>query len=240
MGKPGKNTEGLPLERRLLSRSYETSMDAISEALRSGAAGDEALAAALPQGTKDGRAFIAAALGDTRGAAGDRALREAFLFPDGSRDLKCAVLVALAKRHGADASADFENGLRSSDGVVKSYAAICFAGAGDDRAWDAIFDRLRTHIRNPTRRASMEPSEVTFALAYLSRHLERAGSDRCLRLVTIIRDQWENLSQKERAWLELHWEDSRPGGPEPRSVHPPEAEIIRKAIRGPLLDAPAY
>jgi hypothetical protein len=50
-----------PLGERLLSRHYQTFDDALLECLRSGSAGDAALADALPNVTMDRRVAIAAA-----------------------------------------------------------------------------------------------------------------------------------------------------------------------------------
>src|SRR5688500_11960650 len=107
------------LNERLLSAHFRTFNDALYEALRSGDAGDAALGDTLLAVTKDRRVSIAAALGDMKGDAGTAALRIAIDVPGASRDLRCAALLALAKRCGASASADFARHLASSDSVVK-------------------------------------------------------------------------------------------------------------------------
>ena len=229
-----------PLNERLLSKHYQTFEEALRECYHAGDAGDAALAAALPNVTKDRRVAIAAALGDMGShAAGDAALRTAIESPGASRDLRCAGVLALAKRCGAAASADFARSLASSDFVVKHYAMHCLAGAGDDRAWDQALKRLEQIMGQPTNHAG-DPSEVTITIAYLSRHVLTAGSDRSVALVRSVRGHWAELAASERQWMETHWPACAPTGGDPASIAPPEAEAIRQSIRGPLFDAPAY
>jgi hypothetical protein len=227
------------LKERLLSRHYPTFHGAVAECLRSGETGDSALAEALLSVTKDRRVVIAAALGDIRGDAGTEALRNAIDGPGASRDLRCAGLLALAKRVGASASADFARHLASSDFVVKSYAMICLAGAGDDRAWDQALKRLNQIVDQPRRNAN-DPSDVAITIGYLARHTLAIGSSRSIALVRWVREHWERLTDTERRWLARHWPGCVPNGPEVASVVPPDAEAIRQAVRGPLFDAPAF
>lgn len=75
----------------------------------------------------------AAHLGDFAGPHGDAALRRAIgLTGPGSRDVRCAALLALAKRVGPLATPHLVEGLRASDAVVKDYAVIGLAGVGAD------------------------------------------------------------------------------------------------------------
>jgi hypothetical protein len=228
-----------PLNERLLSRHYPTFIGAVGECVLAGDPGDSVLAAALPSVTKDRQVTIAATLGDMRGDAGTEALRKAMASPSASRDLRCASVLALAKRCGASASADFAQALASSDFVVKSYALRCLAGAGDDRAWDAVLKRLN-HLVGQPRENSRDLTDVAIALAYLARHVAAAGSSRSITLVTWIRAHWDRLTTVERQWLGDHWPGCVPTGAEAASVAPPDAESIRQAVRGPLFDAPAF
>ena len=220
-----------PLNERLLNRHYQTFMDALHECIRSGDAGDSALADTLLAVTKDRRVMIAAALGDmtVTGDAGTEALRRAIDVPGASRDLRCAGLLALAKRSGASASADFARLLASSDFVVKSYAMHCLAGAGDDRAWDQALKRLKQIAGQPTRIAN-EPSEVSITIAYLARHVLAAGSVRSIALITWIREHWNVLTGDDRRWLTGHWPGCAPTGGEAASVAP-AAEGSRLSAR---------
>jgi hypothetical protein len=227
------------LNERLLSRHYQTFRDAMREAMQSGDAGDAALGDALLAVTRDRGVTIAAALGDIRGDAGTEALRKAIDAPVASRDLRCAGLLALAKRCGALASADFARHLASSDSVVKRYAMRCLAGAGDDRAWDHALKRLNQIVGQP-RRDSTDLSEVAITIGYLARHVLATGSFRSIALITWIRDHWEVLTGNERKWLGRHWPGCVPNGADAASVAPPDAEAIRLSVRGPLFDAPAF
>jgi hypothetical protein len=79
-----------------------------------------------------------ARLGDLQGDAGTDALRRALTRTGrGSRDLRCAALVALAKRCGADATPWLRDALAITDGIVKDFAVLALAGVGDGRAWAA-------------------------------------------------------------------------------------------------------
>ena len=227
------------LNERLLSTHYRTFIDALQECMRSGDAGDASLADALPVVTKDRRVMIAAALGDMRGDAGSEALRKAIDDPGASRDLRCAGVLALAKRCGASASADFARHLASSDSAVKRYAMHCLAGAGDDRAWDPALKRLDQIVDRPRINAN-DPSEVAIATGYLARHVLATGSSRSTTLITWIREHWDVLTADERRWLGKHWPGCAPTGGEPASVPPADAEAIRQSVRGPLFDAPAF
>jgi hypothetical protein len=229
-----------PLSERLLSKHYQTFYDALRECYHAGDTGDAALAEALPDVTKDRRVAIAAALGDMGSHdAGDAALRAAIESPGASRDLRCAGVLALAKRCGASASADFARSLASSDFAVKHYAMHCLAGAGDDRAWDQALKRLEQIVGRPTNHGD-DPSEVAITIAYLARHVLAAGSDRSMALVRFIREHWAGLTASERRWVETHWPACAPGGGDPASLAPPDAESIRRSVRGPLMDATAY
>src|ERR1051326_2552379 len=97
-------------------------MVAVRDAVADGAEGDTALAAVLESLPKDRQVVVAAALGDVRGVEGPGALRRALERPDASRDLRCAALIALAKRCGVAASADLFSALDDRDGAVKEYA----------------------------------------------------------------------------------------------------------------------
>ena len=232
-------TPAKPLNERLLSRHYDTFFDAMRECALSGEAGDAALANALPHVTKDRRVAIAAALGDMHGEAGTDALRKAIDTPDASRDLRCAGVLALAKRCGASASADFARSLASADSAVKSYAMRCLAGAGDDRAWDQAFKRLKQVAKQPRRNAD-DLSDVAIVIGYLARHVLAAGSARSITLLAWVREHWNELTDHERRWLEKHWPGCSPNGGDSALVAPPDAEAIRRSVRGPLFDAPAY
>jgi hypothetical protein len=227
-----------PLSERLLSRHYPTFIEAVRECILAADAGDSPLATALLSVTKDRQVLIAATLGDMSGDAGTEALRKAFDSPGASRDLRCASILALAKRCGASASADYVRAFASSDSVVKGYALRCLAGAGDDRAWDPVLKRLN-HLVGQPRHRSYELTDVAIAIGYLARHVLAAGSSRSITLIGWIRANWGRLTKIEHEWLADHWPGCAPNGGDPTVVLPPNAELIRQAVRGPLFDAPA-
>jgi hypothetical protein len=168
---------------------------------------------------------IAAHLGDLAGAQGDAALRRAIrVSGPGSRDVRCASLLALAKRMGALATPDLIDGLTMPDAAVKDYAVIGLAGAGDDQA----FEQVLGHLRHVLRRKRKGPSQVVaYALAYLARHV----SDRTRRseLVAFVREHWDAIDQTE--WFARLWPEAAPGGPDPDAVQAPSDAAIQEGVR---------
>ena len=171
---------------------------------------------------------IAAHLGDLAGAQGDAALRRAIrVSGPGSRDVRCASLLALAKRMGALATPDLVDGLTMPDAAVKDYAVIGLAGAGDDQA----FEQVLGHLRAVLRRRRKGPSQVVaYALAYLARHV----SDRTRRseLVAFVRKHWDAIDQAE--WFAELWPEAAPGGPDPDAVQAPTDAAIQEWVRSGL------
>ncbi|KRF34644.1 hypothetical protein ASG94_10705 [Nocardioides sp. Soil805] len=179
---------------------------------------------------------IAARLGDCAGAHGDAALRRAIrVSGPGSRDVRCASLLALAKRIGPLATPDLVDGLTTPDGVVKDYAVHGLAGAGDDRAFEQVLRHLRSVLR---RKRPSQSQVVASALSYLARHV----SDRARRsdLVAFVRRHWDALDQAE--WFAELWPDAAPGGPDPDEVRAPSdaaiQEWVRRGLFGPLPPPP--
>lgn len=171
---------------------------------------------------------IAAHLGDLAGAQGDAALRRATrVSGPGSRDVRCASLLALAKRMGALATPDLVDGLTMPDAAVKDYAVIGLAGAGDDQA----FEQVLGHLRAVLRRRRKGPSQVVaYALAYLARHV----SDRTRRseLVAFVREHWDAIDQAE--WFARLWPEAAPGGADPDAVQAPTDAAIQEWVRSGL------
>jgi hypothetical protein len=172
--------------------------------------------------------IIAAHLGDLHGEAGSAALRRAITVTGpGTRDLRCASLLALAKREGAAASPELRSALGNGDGTVKDYAVIGLAGAGDGTAWDEVFARLPALLKR-SRRASGQ-SEVEMALAYLAQHLDQ---QRQAQLVLFVRKRW--LAINEADWFREHWPDARPAGPPTDAVRGPDPAAVRAWAQSPL------
>ena len=170
---------------------------------------------------------IAAHLGDFAGAQGDAALRRAIRTSGpGARDVRCASLLALARRIGPLATPDLIDGLTTPDGALKDYAVHGLAGAGDGRA----FEQVLTHVRSVLRRKRQGASQtqvVASALAYLARHV----SDQVRRseLVAFVRKHWDAIDQAE--WFAELWPDAAPGGPDLDEVRAPSDEAIQEWVR---------
>jgi hypothetical protein len=173
--------------------------------------------------------FIAAHLGDLAGAHGDAALRRAIrVSGNGSTDVRCASLLALAKRTGARATPDLIEGLTVPNADVKDYSVIGLAGAGDDQAWEQVLGYLRSVLRR--KRRAHGRSQVAYALAYLARHV----SDRSRRseLVAFVRGHWDAIDEAE--WFARLWPDAAPQGPHPDAVQAPSGEAVQAWARESL------
>jgi hypothetical protein len=177
------------------------------------------------------KVLIAAHLGDLTGDLGDDALRRAIRASGpGSRDLRCASLLALAKRLGTQATPDLLAGLAVTDAAVKDYAVIGLAGtgAGDDNSWKRVFGYLRSVLRR--KRRTHGQSEVAMALAYLAQHV--ADPSHRSELVAFIRERWDALDEAE--WFAQLWPDARPDGPDLNTVLIPDAASLQAWAREPL------
>jgi hypothetical protein len=223
------------LARRLRSRRWREAEDALAEAVVAGALGDHLLADLLRTGDRYQRQAAAGALGDLQGDEGMSALREAIQASGpGSRDLRSAALLALAKRCGEEATPDLVTALSARDGVVKDYAVIGLAGAADGRAWPEVFERLVLQLRRPS--MTLDHTEVLVATAYLVQHLD-GDSERLIRLVTALRSQWARMNQEETAWFDSFWPDARPTGPDAADVRTPDPKAVRAWARQPFFEA---
>lgn len=182
--------------------------------------------------------LIAAHLGDLAGPQGDAALRRAIrVSGPGTRDVRCASLLALAKRTGALATPDLVEGLAVPDATVKYYAIIGLAGAGDDQAWDQALGYLRSVLRRARRDHGR--SQAAYALAYLARHV--ADGPRRRELAVFVRKHWDAID--EGAWFEALWPEAAPSGPALDAVPAPSGEAIqawaRESLFRPLGASPA-
>lgn len=159
----------MSLAEGLRRRSWDDFEQAVVQVVGAGDDGDRTLSAALPDLPRDRKVAAAAALGDLRGEAGTAALRAARREPGASRDLRCAALLALAKRAGAAATDDLAEGLASRDAAVKDYALFglaCVAETVDASMWERIVARLEQMLSRPSRIIT-SPSPVISAVAYL-------------------------------------------------------------------------
>ncbi|HEU0102246.1 MAG TPA: hypothetical protein VFR07_07990 [Mycobacteriales bacterium] len=225
------------LVRRLITGgSWDRWEHAVDAAVGASEAGEAALAYALPLVTRDRRVGIAAALGDTRGPAGAAALREAALGTGASQDLRCAALLALAKREGPAATPALLDGLALRNTTVKEYALIGLCRVGDDAAWEPVFQRLEQMLTRPIQQ-SWPVSAVVRALCFLG---SRAGADqrRRERTVALIRSRWSSVLPDARAWLHAYWPAAAPSGPSQEQVPPPDATELAAYLQGDPLFEP--
>lgn len=194
---------------------------------------DQLLATMLDESTDVAfaKVLIAAHMGDLTGTAGDDALRRASCVSGpGTRDLRCASLLALAKRLGPLATPDLLEGLASTDGAVKDYAVIGLAGAGgsDTESWPQVLGYLRSVLRR--KRRAHGQSEVALAISYLAQHVD--DQDRRSELVAFIRRHWEAVDEVD--WFAQFWPDANPDGPSSEAVAVPNRRAIQEWAREPL------
>ncbi len=217
---------------RLRSHRWEEVDAALAEAVEH-PEGDRIIADYVLSGNRSERLLATALLGDLRGADGTAALRHlVHATGPGSRDLRCASLIALAKRCGEAASADLTAALSDRDGTVKDYAIIGLAGAGDGRAWNQVFKRLQLLLRRPSR--TIGASEVQMAVAYLVQH-QSDDRERLRLLVEALRSSWYRMSGGEIRWFTELWPEALPEGPPTTDVPWPDPNHIREWVRNLLL-----
>ncbi len=213
------------------SRRWEE-VDAALDDARDHPDGDRILAEFALSGNGPEQVWAAAALGDMRGNDGTAALqRLARVTGPGSVDMRCASLLALAKRCGGEASADLLEALADRDGTVKDYAVVGLAGAGDGRAWDQVLKRLKVLLRRPTR-ASYQ-SDVLMAVAYLVQHTTDDQRRRAA-LVDTLRHRWNRMNEEELKWFSEFWPDASPDGSPSADVSTPDPTRVREWARDPL------
>jgi hypothetical protein len=234
-----------PLGERLRHRELKIFYEALRDAVVEGPPGEAELVGVLGDLPASRHVAAVAVLGDAQGSEGPAALRKILKAPGASRDVRCAAVLALAKRCGQDASADLAQALSSRDGVVKDYAMLGLAGAGDDRAWDQAFARLRKILRRPgpapgfsLEHLSLQ-SPIAVAVCYLGRHVDGTAGERSVRLVRELRERWDHLGRAEQEWLAGMWPACAPGGPQVAEVRPPDGAGLESWIRDPLF-RPVY
>jgi hypothetical protein len=231
MGRPDS------LEERLASSDYTTVLAAIADAIRAGEFGETALVNRIASGPNGDVLVLVAALGDCEGPRGAALLHEIANRDVGDSNVRCASLVALAKRVGTPASDTFARALESRSGSVKDCAVGSLAAVGDDRAWEQVFERLRTLLGRKTRNyVALDPTDVELCVAYLGRHLGTAA-DRHDRVVGLVGRRWNRLGAAERRWIHDHWSACDPGSSAPDVE--PRPDVLQAWARTAVL-VPAF
>lgn len=223
------------LEERLASSDYATLLEAIPDAIRAGEFGETALVNRITSGPDGDVLVLVAALGDCEGPRGAALLHEMASRGSGNSNVRCASLIALAKRVGTPASETFARALDVRSGSVKDCAVGSLAAVGDDRAWEQVFQRLRTLLGRKTRNyVALDPTDVELCVAYLGRHLGTA--DRHDRVVALVRRRWNRLGGPERQWMHDHWPACDPSSSSP-DIEPRPDELQAWARASVLVPA---
>ena len=205
---------------------------------------DEDLVPQLRRARGFKRVMLAAELGDSEGESGPGALRGLLgETGKGTRDLRCAALLALAKRCHEEASDDYAAALSSKDWGTKHYALIAMAAYGKDGHWDRLLGDLERRLARGGRRGDAYITDVQQLVVYLCRHLD-GDQSRLERLVAGLREQWDALltsgdvGDDEVAWLRRFWPGVAPDGPAASDVAPPDSAGMTRWIRSNPLFAP--
>jgi hypothetical protein len=111
-----------------------------------GPAGEARLVELLDSVRGFSRVVVVAALGDAQGMQGIPVRRRLLATPQRSVDLRCAALLALAKRAAGAAASDVLTARLDGPPAVARYAAIGLAGVGDERAWSQVHLRLTRQL----------------------------------------------------------------------------------------------
>jgi hypothetical protein len=206
---------------------------AMGQAVRVGADGERLLVDALVSAKNSAdRVSLVAHLGELNGPLGGDALR-AVLAETGRKavDLRCAALLALAKRLGGDSTPLLLEALKDASGAVRGYALLGLAGAGDDRAWEEVLLMLQSLVGQPSGGERAPYSDRMACVLHLGQHCEE-HPDRLVRLVTVLRSSWGSLSPQDRAQLKVVWPGlESEGGDLPA---PPDEQLLRAFAREPL------
>jgi HEAT repeat protein len=182
------------------------------------------------------RSLVAAALGGTRGPAGSAAVRKTLdtaweKYPRASkshrpweRDLICTCVIALARRDGSAATDVYVSAALHENTNVRRYGLYALAAVGDDRAWETIMTQLAEILKRKITPDGPRSDEASTAAEYLARHSPQ-GSERAIRLITLLREQWRNLGDPDL--LERWWPGIEPGGSSAAAIDLPGLHTVQ-------------
>lgn len=220
---------------------------AVKDAVTEGPAGESRLVGMLGSLRGVDKVMVVAALSDAQGDEGVPALRILLAVPQRSVDLRCAALLALAKRAGVEASDVLAAHLTRVPAAVADYAVIGLAAVGDDRAWPVVHTILRRQLnRLPS---VVQPREITpglkqfqalLTIAYLARHVSGSPAERIPRLAAALRSRFDRLYQVEQDWLSEHWPGITPDGPHPNRIAQPDPAPFQTLVHATHLFDPVY
>lgn len=190
------------VEAGLRARSLDKFYIALQAALRLGDVADEVVAEAAATRTGTPKLLATAALGDLHGIGGSGVLRVLVANRGpGTQDLRCAAILALAKRDQADATDVLVESVGDSDPEIRFYALLCLAAVGDDRGWGNVFRQCdQTLARSRRKEKSSEYPFLALAVTYLlcSSPPDRS---RLFSVASLIRRHSGNLLPSESRWL---------------------------------------
>ncbi|MEV0713925.1 hypothetical protein [Asanoa sp. NPDC050611] len=177
----------------------------IAAAVHGGPAGEESLLAAWVSAPAEMGSWLVAAVGEATGPAGTGFLRNLLADPAADADDRCAALVALAKRTGADASDVLADALLDPDADIRDYALIALSCVGDDRAVGHVHALLAMDLADPDRQSLLLAiqSLIIPMATYLLRHATTSSQE--AELATLIREHASSLGRAEREWFTVHW-----------------------------------
>jgi hypothetical protein len=219
----------------------------VKDAVMEGPSGEARLVRMLDALAGPNKVMAVAALGDAQGDQGMGALRGLLAVPQRSVDLRCAALLALAKREGAAASDVLAAHLTRVPGAVRDYAVLGLAAVGDDRAWSQVYTILRRELDRPA--PTFQPQrlmpglkqfKVLTTVTYLVRHLSTSPADRIPQLVDTLRSRFTRLYVVEQDWLRTHWSGIGPDGTDPVRIDAPDPEPFRAWVADTQLFGPVF
>jgi hypothetical protein len=188
------------------------------------------------------RIEIVVELGCSQGTSGPDELRRLLRENGpGTSDLRCAALLALAKRCRQDAHNDYVVAFHSKDAGTRDYAMLALSAFGRDGLWDEVAARLVKNLKNGRRRGSSPPSEVVVKIVYLVRHAATEPG-RIARLADSLRQHWARLESTSdghdnEQWITEYWPEASPGGPTVSTLGPPDVAAMERYVRtSPLFE----
>jgi hypothetical protein len=206
-----------------------TRFDAVIKAAKARSDADQVLSAMLAGLAHDRREKIqiVAALRELKGPVGSAAIRDVFaravaelaIARPSQRswltDLAYAALYALRERDGPAATDVFVTAAFHTSRILSNFGMSTLTSVGDGRAWEDVLTILGEILRTKAGKGTQRGAQVLVAIEYLASYAE-PGTDKAIRLVTLVRDQWRNIG--DRAWADARWPGIGPGGPPPDAV----------------------
>ncbi len=189
-------------------RAFVGDLQALEKIARSGPKATEMLAEEMHRRSLwYERVHLAAALGYGSGEAGVDELRWAAQETGPhTMDLRCAALLALAKRVGSDATDDFALALSDKTGAVREYSIMCLAAVGNGSARQAAFAQLRSWLKKPAKR----PRGEMDAIVYL---LRTDALDRIVELRDLLNENQSRMDPEVKDRLAQLWPEALSGQP---------------------------